>query len=105
MANIKLETWENQVLKNYLDGVRIIRIPASRKKRLVVLRWLVRKFELDIIYKEYQVNEIISNHHSDYATLRRELVGYQLMERENGLYWRNRASLWKSENEIMHHRI
>lgn len=105
MANTKLETWENKVLKNYLDGIRIIRIPASRKKRFVVLRWLVRKFELDLIYKESQVNEIISIHHSDFATLRREFIGYQLMERENGLYWRLPASLWKSENEIMHHRI
>ncbi len=105
MKSIKLETWENKVLNNYLDGVRIIQIPASRKKRLVILRWLVRKFELDLIYKESQVNEIINNHHSDYATLRRELIGYQLMERENGFYWRNRACLWKLENEIMQQRI
>lgn len=101
MTSTNLEAWENKVLNNYLDGVRIIAIPASRKKRLVILRWLIRKFELDFIYKEYQGNEIISNHHSDFATLRRELIGYQLMERENGLYWRNRASLWKSENDIM----
>ncbi|MGB3641365.1 MAG: DUF2087 domain-containing protein [Rivularia sp. (in: cyanobacteria)] len=105
MINNKLETWKNKVLESYLDGIQIIRIPASRKKRFVVLRWLVRKFELDLIYKESQVNEIISNHHSDFATLRRELIGYQLMERENSLYWLNPASLWKSENEIMQHRV
>ena len=98
MKNTKLETWENKVLTSYLDGIKIIRIPASRKKRLVVLRWLVRKFELDLIYKESQVIEIISNHDSDFASLRRELIGYQLMERENNMYWRNPASLWKSEN-------
>ncbi|MGD1910841.1 MAG: DUF2087 domain-containing protein [Rivularia sp. (in: cyanobacteria)] len=105
MTKTKLETWENKVIKSFIDGTKIIRIPASRKKRFVVLRWLVRKFELDFIYKEYQVNEIISIHHSDYATLRRELVGYQFMERENSLYWRNPASLWKLENEIMQRRI
>ena len=45
MENNKLETWENKVLKSYLDGTRIIRIPASRKKRIVILRWMVRKYE------------------------------------------------------------
>ncbi|MBE9214866.1 DUF2087 domain-containing protein [Plectonema cf. radiosum LEGE 06105] len=102
---MKLETWENKVLANYLDGVRLIQIPASRKKRLVILRWLVRKFEADLIYQESQVNDIISIHHSDYATLRRELISYQFMERENNLYWRNPASLWKSEHEIMQRKI
>lgn len=48
-----------------------------------------------------QINEILGRHHSDYATLRRELIGYQLMERENGFYWRLPAALWKSETEIM----
>lgn len=101
MKNVKLEAWEEKVLKNYLDGTRLIKIPASRKKRLVVLRWLVRKFEQEVTYTERQVNEIIGRHHSDYATLRRELIGYQLMERENGFYWRLPAALWKSETEIM----
>ena len=47
------------------------------------------------------MNEIIGRHHSDYATLRRELIGYQLMERENGFYWRLPAALWKSETEMI----
>ncbi|MDM9383784.1 DUF2087 domain-containing protein [Chlorogloeopsis sp. ULAP01] len=101
MSNLKLEAWEEKVLKTYLDGVNLIKIPATRKKRLIILRWLVRKFEQEVTYTERQVNEIIARHHSDYATLRRELIGYQLMERENGFYWRLPASLWKSENEIM----
>ncbi len=101
MRNVKLEAWEEQVLKSFLDGVRLIRIPASRKKRLVILRWLVRKFEQEVTYTEREVNEIIARHHSDFATLRRELIGYQLMERDKGLYWRLPAALWKSETEII----
>ncbi|WP_026733254.1 DUF2087 domain-containing protein [Fischerella sp. PCC 9605] len=97
---VKLDAWEEKVLKNFLDGVRLIKIPASRKKRLVILRWLVRKFETEITYTEREVNEIIARHHSDYATLRCELIGYQLMERERGFYWRLPAVLWKSESEI-----
>lgn len=101
MKNVKLETWEEKVLRNYFDGIRLIKISASRKKRFVILKWLVRKFDQQVTYTERQVNEIIVRHHSDYATLRRELIGYQLMERENGFYWRSPASVWKSEAEII----
>ncbi|WP_414583174.1 DUF2087 domain-containing protein [Scytonema sp. PCC 10023] len=55
MKNVKLEACEEKVLKSYLDGISLIKIPASRKKRLVVLRWLVRKFELEVTYTERQI--------------------------------------------------
>jgi hypothetical protein len=34
------------------------------------------------------VNEIIKRSHPDTATLRRELIGNHLMQREAGSYWR-----------------
>jgi hypothetical protein len=34
------------------------------------------------------VNAIIKRYHPDTATLRRELIGNKLMQRENGVYWR-----------------
>lgn len=89
VTDVESEAWENKVLKNYLDGNLIQEIPASRKKRLVILKWLVSKFEQGVNYPERQVNEIIKRHHPDCATLRRELIGYQLMQRENGVYWRS----------------
>lgn len=61
---------------------------ASRKKRLVILKWLVGKFEPGIRYPESAVKEIIGRHHPDFATLRRELIGNKLMDRENAVYWR-----------------
>jgi DNA-binding transcriptional ArsR family regulator len=88
VADVDSVAWENKILKNYLDGESIEEIPASRKKRLVILKWLVSKFEQGVNYPERQVNEIIKRHHPDCATLRRELIGYQLMQRENGVYWR-----------------
>ncbi|MBW4450536.1 MAG: DUF2087 domain-containing protein [Spirirestis rafaelensis WJT71-NPBG6] len=42
----------------------------------------------DINYPEPKVNEILKRYHPDCATLRRELIGYQLMQRENSVYWR-----------------
>jgi DNA-binding transcriptional ArsR family regulator len=105
VGDVEGEAWENKVLKNYIEGdgaprrpegernfsassIRIKEIPASRKKRLVILKWLANQFEVGINYPELQVNEIIKHYHPDCATWRRELIGSQLMHRENGVYWR-----------------
>ncbi len=96
MEGIDTEAWESKVMKNYLEAdtkslngmQRLKEIPASRKKRLVILKWLANKFDLEVQYPERTVNEILKRYHSDCATLRRELIGYQLMQRENGVYWR-----------------
>jgi DNA-binding transcriptional ArsR family regulator len=87
-SEVKLEAWEEKVLKNYVVGDRIVEIPASRKKRLVILKWLVEQFEPEVNYPERTLNEIIQRHHPDSATLRREMIGYRLMQRENSIYWR-----------------
>ena len=98
--DIKADAWSDKVLQNYLNGDRLKEIPASRKKRLVILQWLVEKFELNRNYTEREVNQILSQHHDDYATLRREFISYQLMKRENGIYQRLESDNWQSETEI-----
>jgi DNA-binding HxlR family transcriptional regulator len=79
---------DQQVLSHFLDGERLMTIPVNRKKLLVVLRWLVAKFEEGRRYTEKEVSDIIALHHPDYATLRRELIGHKLMARDHGVYWR-----------------
>lgn len=96
IEDVDTEAWESKVLNNYLEldindlekTQRLKEIPSSRKKRLVVLKWLANQFDPGVQYSERTVNEILKRHHPDCATLRRELIGYQLMQRENGLYWR-----------------
>lgn len=88
VADVEGEAWERKVLNNYLQGERLKEIPASRKKRLVILKWLASQFEMGVNYPERAVNEVIKRSHPDCATLRRELIGNQLMQRENGIYWR-----------------
>ena len=84
----QVESWEKKVLRTYVVKNRLTKIPDVRKKRDVVLRWLTGHFEEDRRYSEREVNEIIGRVHSDFATLRRELVGARLMQREEGIYWR-----------------
>jgi len=81
---------ERKVLAAFLDGDRLIQIPAKKKKRDVVLRWLQQRFEPGIEYPEAEVNRILRRHHQDSATLRRELFegGYLHRWGGGGAYWR-----------------
>lgn len=85
-----------RVLMSFVDSNGLMkRIPASRSKRLVILKWLVRKFEENKRYPEARVNETIQRHHWDSATLRRELIGHRMMAREKGIYWRLPELEWR----------
>jgi DNA-binding transcriptional ArsR family regulator len=83
------DAWETKVLAAFIDDAgKLATIPASRRKRLIVLKWLADRFEPDRRYREAEVNETLQRHHWDCATLRRELIGAGLMAREAGVYWR-----------------
>jgi len=91
------DAWEEKVLRTFFEGDRLKEIPASRKKRWVILKWLVNRFEMGELYPERSLNEIIKRSHPDTATLRREMVGYRMMQRENGVYWRMPEDQWREE--------
>jgi len=38
------------------------------------------------------LNELLETYHEDVATLRRELIGYELLRRENDVYWKRETS-------------
>jgi len=80
--------WDRRILETFLDGDRLKLIPASRKKRQVILRWLAERFEPNVRYPEAELNETIKRHYWDAATLRRELLASRLMQREDRVYWR-----------------
>ena len=89
VADIDLGAYDNKVLKDYMrrDG-SLKTLPAQRKKLEAVLRYVVKSFKVENRYSEKQVNKILSGFHEDTATLRRELIGFGLMQRENDEYWR-----------------
>lgn len=88
LADMDSDAWERKVLRDFFEGPRLKEIPASRKKRSVVLHWLANLFEPGVSYTEVQVNEIIQRHHPDASTLRREMIGERLLQREQGIYQR-----------------
>jgi len=96
-ADLNGEAWEEKVLRSYVEAGRLRDIPASRKKRWVILKWLVGHFECDRMYPEPELNQILKQFHPDVATLRREFIGYQMMQRQGGNYWRLPSVQWRSE--------
>ena len=86
---------EQKVLANFVDGDRLLEIPVSYKKRLVILKWLAGFFEPGISYAEAQVNAILKLHHRDCATLRREMIGCGMLARNNGIYCRRPETEWR----------
>ena len=82
----KEQNEQEKVLRAFFDGERLTSIPAQRKKRVVVLRHLVRRFAPGRDYPEREVNDLLRLAHEDVATLRRELVDYGFMTRDQGIY-------------------
>lgn len=87
---------ERKVLDNFVDGDRLLEIPVSYKKRLVILKWLAAFFEPDISYSESQVNAILKLHHHDCATLRREMIGCKMLARDKGIYRLQPEAGWRT---------
>lgn len=94
-TNIDIDAYDRKVVSDYLlpDG-QLKTIPSQHKKLVAVLRHIVKDFELGKKYSEKEVNQMLARYHEDTASLRRELVGAQLMQREGGggSYWRTDQS-------------
>ena len=81
-------TPDEQVLATFVRNGKMVQYPAQPSKRVVVLRWLASHFDPGRAYQEREVNEILAGHSEDHATLRRYLVDYELLVRQEGVYHR-----------------
>lgn len=82
-----------KVLNIYVREGKLVQIPTSRTKRLVVLDMLAQEFEPGRHYTESMVNLILAKWHPDTAALRRYMVDEGIMDREAGEYWRSGGSV------------
>ncbi|HEY3079013.1 MAG TPA: DUF2087 domain-containing protein [Chloroflexota bacterium] len=87
-ADVEADAWERQVLDNFFRGERLKEIPASLKKRRMILKWLTSRFDPGVEYPEARVNTLLQRHHPDFAALRRYLIDEGFMERHAGIYRR-----------------
>ncbi len=80
--------YRQKVIDSFFEYGKLKTIPAQRKKKRIILEKIAEMFEDGRIYKEQEVNEIISRFHEDYCTIRRDMIGEQLMERSADGYWK-----------------
>jgi len=45
-------------------------------------------FEFDKVYTEREVNILIADFHDDFCTIRRDMIGENLLARDQNGYWR-----------------
>lgn len=82
------DAWDQKVLRTYVKDGYITQIPSKYKKKLVILKWLVEKFEMGVRYTEADLSDKLEQYHFDYAALRRYFIETNMMKREKGIYWR-----------------
>ena len=80
--------YRQKVINAFFEYGKLKAIPAQRKKKRIALEVIAEAFEYDRIYTEREVNIIIADFHDDFCTLRRDLVGEELLARDTRGYWR-----------------
>ena len=78
-----------KVIGRFMKNGRFETLPVQRKKRKYILEYILKKFELNTVYDEKEVNEIITKYHDDYCWVRREFITEKMMNRKDGKYRRN----------------
>lgn len=71
-----------------LDGP-LIKFPLKQKRKVIILKHLIKKFQTNKKYTEKEVNALLKEVYHDYVTLRRYLIEYGFMDRNNdgSAYW------------------
>ena len=80
--------YRQKVINAFFEYGKLKSIPAQRKKERIVLEVIADAFEYDRIYSEREVNIIIADFHADFCTIRRDIIGEGLMDRDKNGYWR-----------------
>jgi hypothetical protein len=83
------EEEREKVLKNYFSDSRLKSFPASEKKKIVILKQIMKGFDVKKEYSEKEVNEVLKSIFEDFVTIRRYLIQYGFMERTKDCskYW------------------
>lgn len=80
--------YRQKVIDAFFEYGKLKSIPAQRKKERIVLEVIVEAFDFDRTYSEREVNIIIADFYDDFCTIRRDMIGEQLLGRNGMEYWR-----------------
>jgi len=80
------ENYKIKIVNAFFQYGKLKSIPVQEKKRKIVLEIIAKQFEYGKTYTEKEVNIIIADFHDDFATIRREMVELNILERNHGIY-------------------
>ncbi len=89
-AQVNMDAYDQKVIRNYTNADGTVKaLPSQQKKLIAILRYVSRRLEPGKRYSEKEISQVLEKYHPDYAFLRRSLIEYKMMERENGggAYW------------------
>ena len=78
--------YRQSVIDAFFEYGRLKALPAQRKKREVVLRYILEPLESGKAYTEQEMNEHIVRYNDDYCTIRREMIAFGLVKRDHETY-------------------
>lgn len=80
--------YRQKVIDAFFEYGKLKTIPAQQKKERIILEVIAQAFEYDRIYSEREVNIMIADFHDDFCTIRRDMIGEHLLDRDAKGYWR-----------------
>lgn len=86
------EEENNKVLNQYFPeelGGKLKEFPKKEKRKIIILKHIIKKFDVNKKYTEKEVNGILEEIYSDFVTIRRYLIEYGFMDRirDGSQYW------------------
>ena len=86
LQNQRDEAYRQKVLDTFFEYGKLKSIPTQKKKERIVLEEMVKAFDFGRHYTEREVNIILADFHDDFCTLRRDMVGEKLLDRDHLTY-------------------
>lgn len=83
------EEYRKKVIDSFFEYGKLTSIPVQQKKEKIVLQEIAKSFEKGKEYTEREVNIMIADFNDDFCTIRKDMVSFELLQRDGMKYWVN----------------
>ena len=80
--------YRQKVIDSFFEYGKLKAIPVQRKKKLICYEVIAESLIPGKVYNEKDLNDIISQIHEDYCTIRRDMISEGIFQRDGGRYVR-----------------
>ena len=80
--------YRQKVIDSFFEYGKLKAIPVQRKKKLICYEVIAESLIPGKVYNEKDLNDIISQIHEDYCTIRRDMIGEGILRRNGSEYVR-----------------